>query len=480
MKIPNNIKIYRPKGCEIKFIGNNYYVYKVHSVYDKKLKRPKKITDYLVGKITAEEGLIPSEKYELKEAVKIPPRNKEYGGYLLTKFLIEEDIEIMKKIFKSNWKRIFFFSYIRLIYHSRLKMSNHYFNSSYFSISENSRSIGEKQLSELIKKIGGEREKILSYKKELKKAGEYLLIDSTAVFSDSNNLGINQHGYNSKRDYRRQINLLFIVSSATNLPIYYRILPGSIRDIKSLRISLQESGINEAVIIADKGFHSNKNVEILEQESLRYIMPLKRNAEIIDYSSIMKTKKEGFEGYFRYHGRAIWYERQNAGEKTAIDIFYNLQTKVYEEDDYLGRIEKNPEEYTLEKFRAKEHSFGTLTLFHNLKSESSEKIYTYYKLREGIEQVFDTFKNTLDADSTYMQNEESLEGLMFINFLAVRMYYKLMNIMREKEILSKYSPDDIINILKHIHKIKIKDTWLTSEITKKTEYILELIGLHIP
>jgi hypothetical protein len=163
MKIPNNIKIHRPKGCEIKYIGKNYYLYKVHSVYDKKLKRPKKITDYLVGKITAEEGLIPSEKYELKEAVKMPPQNKEYGGYLLTKYLIEEDLEIMKKIFKSDWKRIYFFSYIRLIYRSRLKMSNHYFNSSYFSISENSRPIGEKQLSELIKKIGREREKILGF-----------------------------------------------------------------------------------------------------------------------------------------------------------------------------------------------------------------------------------------------------------------------------------------------------------------------------
>jgi len=36
-----------------------------------------------------------------------------------------------------------------------------------------------------------------------------------------------------------------------------------------------EVGLQDTVIVADKGFLSKKNIELLKQEGLHYILPLK-------------------------------------------------------------------------------------------------------------------------------------------------------------------------------------------------------------
>jgi len=48
--------------------------------------------------------------------------------------------------------------------------------------------------------------------------------------------------------------------------------------------------------------------------------------------------------------------------------------------------------------------------------------------------VFDTFKNILEADKTYMQNDAKLYGWMFINFIALQMYYTLYGILLKKKL----------------------------------------------
>lgn len=80
-------------------------------------------------------------------------------------------------------------------------------------------------------------------------------------------------------------------------------MPGNVRDVKMMKITIEEAGIKDAIIISDKGFYSRENVEILENENLSYIIPLKRGNGLIDYERI---KKEGYEGYFKYGKRFIW------------------------------------------------------------------------------------------------------------------------------------------------------------------------------
>ena len=62
-----------------------------------------------------------------------------------------------------------------------------------------------------------------------------------------------------------------------------------------------------------------------------------------------------------------------------------------------------------------------------------------------VETAFDAFKNTLEADRTYMQNDQSMEGWMFINYLALLAYWRILKLLVKKELLSKFSIKDVLD-----------------------------------
>ena len=61
---------------------------------------------------------------------------------------------------------------------------------------------------------------------------------------------------------------------------------------------------------------------------------------------------------------------------------------------------------------------------------------------------------------------------MFLNFVVILFYYKIYNLLIEKDLLKKYSPKDVLLHLLIVHKIKIGDNWVTSEIPRKTKQII--------
>ena len=82
--------------------------------------------------------------------------------------------------------------------------------------------------------------------------------------------------------------------------------------------------------------------------------------------------------------------------------------------------------------------------------------------------MFDSYKNYLEADKTYMQDRHVLEGWLMANFIAMIAYYKLFTRLKEANLLVKHAPKDIIEISKSIYQMKIRGQWNRSEITNKT------------
>jgi hypothetical protein len=67
MYLPEWISQYKEPRTEIKKINGRYYKYEVKYVYEKEKKRTVKKTVRLLGKITQEEGFLPSEKDALRK-----------------------------------------------------------------------------------------------------------------------------------------------------------------------------------------------------------------------------------------------------------------------------------------------------------------------------------------------------------------------------------------------------------------------------
>jgi len=160
-------------------------------------------------------------------------------------------------------------------------------------------------------------------------------------------------------------------------------------------------------------------------------------------------------------------------------IYLDESLRLNEERDYLNRIATHPESYTLEEYHQKKDSFGTLVLLTNLKNQAGQEVYQTYKSRMSIEVMFDGMKNVLEADHTYMQNEQTLHGWMFVNHITLQWYQHLYMDLKTNGYLNKYSVNDCIQLLTDMKKIKINNTWHPNEVTSQTSKMVKKLGIPV-
>ncbi len=470
---------HKRKGTELRFIGGRYYLYEVTSKWDPEKKRSRKITGRLLGRITKEDGFIESDKEKLrKQTLAVSKLTvKEYG---ITSYIINylgQYEGLLKKHFPNYWKQVLVLAYGRLVYHSPMKNMEFHYHHSFMSEQYKGLKLSPKQLTVFLREFGVQREQIISFFKEFSGAENTILFDGTDLLSKSKMMGITQYSKSKKGTYDSLTNLMFAFSVDLQLPIYYRILPGNIKDIKAFKLCLEELKIKDATVIADKGFYSKKNTEGLLAEQLRFIIPLKRDSSLIDYQKIENANKKVFNGFFKFQGRIIWYYSYLIDE-LKVNVYLDEQLKLEESKDYLNRVEKLPDKYNMDNFFLKQYHFGTIAMLHNT-NRDPETVYVNYKSRGQIEQMMDVFKNILEADNSYMQNEQALETWMFINHITLHWYYSIYQLLAKYELTGKYSPRDFILFLKEIRKVKINGKWYLAEITSKTEKLLEKLNIPI-
>ena len=325
-------------------------------------------------------------------------------------------------------------------------------------------------------------------------------MDSTHQISVSENPAVNAQGYNPDFDFDKQIRLMYLFSAQMKQPVYYRMVNGNIPDVKSMSLCINEMEMKKRVVfIVGKGCFSHDNIDAMEAENLHYIIPLHRNNRLIDFEPLKRTAFKKELPYFIYQERIIWYySYENGGYKSV--TFLDEKLRVEEERDYLKRIETHPEKYSKSGFDERLHGFGALTVVYNLETEENieksnakpkskkktsakkpiifeQMVYQSYRQRNEIEVMFDSYKNYLEADASYMQNRYVLEGWLFANFPAMIAYYKLYARLREAELLSKFSPKDIIEQSKAICQMEIRGVWHRSEMTVKTIALFKKIKI---
>lgn len=95
---------------------------------------------------------------------------------------------------------------------------------------------------------------------------EYLAYDITSISSYSHLNNKVRSGYNRDEENLPQINLAMLFGEQIRLPVYFRTLPGSIRDVSTLKHFLQTASflqMKHPHIIMGKGFFSHANIKDL-------------------------------------------------------------------------------------------------------------------------------------------------------------------------------------------------------------------------
>lgn len=468
---------HRRRGTELRCLNGKYYLYEVSSKWNPEKKRSQKITGKLLGKITEKDGFMASEKNKLRnkqpEISKVTV--KEYGVTAFLNSQLDDFIALLKKHFPDFADIIKVLAYCRLVFQSPLKNAEFHYNNSYLSELFPNLKICSSRLTSLMKDIGKNRTAIVEFFKEFVSDGN-IIFDGTDIFCNSKNMAVSKLSKSKKNTFDNVANIMFAFSPELDLPVYYRILPGNIKDMKSFKLCIEEMKMNKAVVIVDKGFYSADNIKMLRSENLSFIIPLRRNNSNINYDRIITNNKKEMK-YFIYEKRIIWYYSINCGDET-INVYLDEEMKTEEIKDYLLRINTLPEEYNMEKFLEKQHRFGTISVTHNL-DKNPEEVFCDLKSRSEIETMIDALKNVLEADSSYMHNEQSLEAWMLLNFIALHWYYKLLKILKASKLNKQFSPADFLKFLVEVKKVKINDKWYNAEITKKYEDILNKADIHI-
>ena len=362
---------HRRPGTELKLINGRYYLYGVKSVYDKTIKKSRKISLGILGSITEENGFTASEKNELKKKSRSTYLNKqvmvyEYGfvKWPIDEFNANGVMDSLKKHFPGHWQFIVFMVYCRIAFKSPLK--NIPFDlgqSAILDLLDWKERIYDQKISDMLFELGGMQQSIHDFMQPKDNKRRTVLMDATDIVLQSDNIHPAQKGYNSNMDFRLQFVPLYLYDALTLEPLYYRLLDGNIREVSAMRNTIRISGMEQCVFIADKGFFSPNNVGELEEMEMQYLIPLKRDNKLIPYRAVQNIEQT--DNYFKFSKRFIFHADTKDLGHSKIDLFVDGKLREQEKTDYLSRIQSLPESFSKPKFNEKLQSMGTLAIMHN-------------------------------------------------------------------------------------------------------------------
>ena len=478
-------------GTELRCIRGKYYLYECSSFYDKEKKKTRKKTGAYLGMITEENGLVPPRRRQVEiengkveaEAVSgktsVPEPKlgqvKEYGLSTFIGTQCEQLTENLKATLPTAWNRIIAMAYCRLRNQSPLKYIQEDFADSYLSQTLGTSGLSARSLTDFLKSLGSNREGILAFMRKYAGGGGNIIFDGTDILSSSAKMDFPRMSKTRLGGFDRAINLMMAFSTKRMLPVYYRILPGDVKDIIAFMTSLDEFGDTSATAIGDKGFYSKKNVEELEKRKVNYIIALRRSCAGLDYSAF---DNHSGDGHFFYAGRLIKFSTQSIDGRR-VYLYYDAKHAAEEETDYLRRVDDPKyEQYTMESYARKAPQLGTIALMASGGIEA-KKAFDDYKSRCEVEQEIDVLKTDLDALTSYMQDNDRLEGWMFINFIALHIFYMIRRRLVESKLTDKMSTREAIRILCRQRIGRINDQWKIAEASTKDKAQLQALGVPV-
>ncbi len=439
--IPPEIARFRQKGTEIKCIRGRYYLQRVASQWDKQARKVRKITLGYLGRVTPE-GVIPPKTRRIPADAK--PYSKEFGATWALRQLTPDILVALEKHFPEDARWLYATALIRCIRHCAMRYTEHFYEVSHLSESMPGLHLSSANLSNLMTSLGYRRRQMVAFMREFVPSKDcFLVFDGTPIVCNSQNIAEAQRGYNSHGGHDPQVNLLYAVALREHrlLPVFYKRYPGSIRDVSAFANFRTEMGVGEVVAICDKGFAKKSDQEAMEAAGIAYLTPLKRNNRECPRTPLERPGFTGFQGRFLYNGRIVWHWEAPAaaGAKHRCILYLDEALRHQEQSNLRGADIGNETPEQIRKVAAAQLLSGTICLKTSLMDRDAQTVYRTYKLREEIEQLFDTYKAEEDFNTTGMHSAETQEAAFFLNHLSVMMAYRVYERLKENKALKDFA-----------------------------------------
>jgi transposase len=447
------------KCIEIKQSGNGYYVYHSTTFWDKNAKKRRKKSLY-VGVLDKEKGLVPAKK-EIDNLSRVSVR--EYGNSLLLDWAMQDLVEPLEDSFGELWHTVYALVQTRTMGYTPLKNVRREWTRLY-NLHSLEPDLAPAHLGRLLQFIGENRRAQERVFETIASKGE-LVYDLSTVFTRSENISIAEKGYNKDHLYIPQVNIALFCSLDQGMPTRVRVLPGSVRDAKSLYTSLEEDCQGDCTLVLDRGFSSQESVRYLSEKHLKYVLPAKRN-------SVLYKEKTALEGHFFYHKRLVKTAKKRM-DQYFVYVFEDQDLLLEETKTLYERLDKGLDRKRFEEGLGKA---GRIIIMSNVDT-GPEQLYRMYKSRDRIEKLFDTYKTVLDADKLYLQDTMSVNGHVFIGFLCLYAYTKLELLLKKAGLDDKNTAMDMLKEYSKVYMLQHEKGNIRTEVTKTVETLDRKTGL---
>jgi transposase len=505
-----------------KAVGNSIYLYEVTSFWDPEKKQSRQKRTYL-GKKDPETG------QPIRPRSHRPRLSKDYGNVYLLQHVADRIglSHLLKQVFSDDYHTILALTFFEISEAQPLYLFPYWVESTWLPEVP---SLPPKALTTLTRKLGRMESERLEFSKQwVKKLGAVhaVVFDITSLSSYSAFLDYIEWGYNRDCEQLPQLNLGVIYAEQTNLPLYYRIYPGSISDVSTLKNLvkyLNLFALQEILFIMDRGFYSASNIEHLEQNQMTFLIPLPMS---VKHFSRLRAKHARhlsnpmnsfrFKDEVLYHIQDsieinqvqlqahLYFDPRCRSEKTThflkkiLDIEHATKQHTFqtqkEAKQYLsknfrgasklfrvtgkaGHIEITRKPRTLSRRMA---NMGTTIMLTNHPTVEHTRVLELYRHKDYLEKLFDMLKNEFDGKRLRGSTKDTVEGRLFLKFLSLILYSALSNTMREQHLFKRYSIRELMYELKKLRIVAMSnDTVYLTEVSKRQRKIFENFDVTMP
>ena len=311
LRYKNSVKKNNSAKRRTQVIKGVSYVYEDYPYWDKELKQNRHRREY-IGKLGEDGEFIPNKKYlacQKKTAEKgdayspVTPARRCYFGaaHLLDEISrivgIEEDLRIC---FPESYKQLLSLAYY-LVLESDSPMYR-FPRWAHDHIHPWGDELCSQRISEIMRDIS-ESGKLEFFKRQSRRRQEkeYLAYDTTSVSSWSECINAVRYGKNKDHDDLPQVNMALVFGEESSLPVYYRVLPGNITDVTTVRKLLKDVSfleINKLKLVMDRGFYSAKNINALYKEHYKFLIAAKTSNSFV--SGLVEKAKGVIQNFSCY------------------------------------------------------------------------------------------------------------------------------------------------------------------------------------
>ena len=503
----------------VKIINGQEYLYEITPYYDPVAKRNKQRSKYLGKNIGGK---------PVKMRRQIPRNTYHYGEFipLLDTVKTLKIIEILEKYLPAGKARMLLaLSFNRVVRPMPFYQAGSWFETTWLEKEWDLDMTGPR-ISELLAMIGESSIPGLFSNRlvEQDAPGNTFIYDLTSLSSYSKTIGLLEHGYKREHTGTRQVNLSLVMDKEKMVPLLYDVYPGSITDVTTLLNTVKKieaMGIHDYTLILDRGFFSTGNIDELMKSRVKFVIPATYQLKTVKLLVSRAHKTVGDPDNLHMYGKETVFVENvelRMGEHLLKGYCYYSPKKEHsDEESFYHRLydlKERLERMELKKWMKPYHVFQEtckgysqyytwkvvdqrfrVSIKKNAVAQRVNKMGLYilfcndeltwdaclatYKSRDLVEKGFDILKNDIEARPLNVQKENTLRGLLFVNFLSLILKMRLLNQMRQTGLLEKYTIESLLFELEKIKKIELEDgTLITTELTKNQKDILEPLGLY--